>query len=56
MQDDRTLVTIATFDTGTEAMLAKGALEAIGIRAWFQKNTYFVAALKSRLERSRLRG
>jgi hypothetical protein len=30
---DETLVTIATFDTAFEASLARGALEAIGIRA-----------------------
>jgi len=33
VRDDEKLVTIATFDTGFEAGLARGALEGIGIRA-----------------------
>ncbi len=33
MRDDEALVTIAVFDTGFEAGLARGALEGIGIRA-----------------------
>ena len=33
MHTDERLVTIATFDTEFEASLARGALEAIGIRA-----------------------
>lgn len=33
MHDDEALITIATFETETEASLARGALEAIGIRA-----------------------
>ena len=31
---DEALVTIATFPTSMEASLARGALEAVGIRAW----------------------
>jgi len=33
MRDDEALVTIAVFDTGFEAGLARGALEGAGIRA-----------------------
>jgi hypothetical protein len=33
MRDDEKLVTIAVFDTGFEAGLARGRLEGIGIRA-----------------------
>ena len=33
MDDNNAVVTIATFDTEFEASLARGALEAIGIRA-----------------------
>ena len=33
MRDDELLVTIARFETTFEASLARGALEAIGIRA-----------------------
>jgi hypothetical protein len=33
MRDDEALVTIAIFDTGFEAGLARGALEGAGIRA-----------------------
>jgi len=33
VRDDEKLVTIAVFDTGFEAGLARGALEGIGIRA-----------------------
>jgi hypothetical protein len=33
MRDDELLVTIAVFETTFEASLARGALEAIGIRA-----------------------
>jgi len=33
MRDDEALVTIATFDTVVEASIARGALEAAGIRA-----------------------
>jgi hypothetical protein len=34
MREDEPLVTIATFETEFEASLARGALEAIGIRAF----------------------
>ena len=33
MHEDEALVTVATFETETEASLARGALDAIGIRA-----------------------
>jgi hypothetical protein len=33
MRDDERLVTIAVFDTGFEAGLARGRLDAVGIRA-----------------------
>jgi hypothetical protein len=37
---DDPLVTIATFETSIEAGLARGALEAIGIRALVPQNAY----------------
>lgn len=39
MRDDEELVTIAIFDTTFEASLARGALEAIGIRALVPEET-----------------
>jgi hypothetical protein len=39
MRNDEALVTIAVFDTTFEASLARGALEAIGIRALVPEET-----------------
>ena len=39
MRDNEALVTIAIFDTTFEASLARGALEAIGIRALVPEET-----------------
>jgi hypothetical protein len=39
MRDDEGLVTIAVFDTVFEASLARGALEAAGIRALVPEET-----------------
>jgi hypothetical protein len=41
MRDDEALVTIAVFDTRFEAGLARGALEAIGIRALVPEERLF---------------
>jgi hypothetical protein len=39
MREDEALVTIAVFDTTFDASLARGALEAIGIRALVPEET-----------------
>jgi hypothetical protein len=39
-RNDEPLITIATFQTSTEAGLARGALEAIGIRALVPEDAY----------------
>jgi hypothetical protein len=39
MRDDECLVTIATFDTVWEASMARGVLEAVGIRALVPEET-----------------
>ena len=40
LRRDEPLVTIATFDTGFEAGLARGALEAIGIQAMVPEDAF----------------
>jgi hypothetical protein len=50
MREDEALVTIAEFDTTFEASLARGALEAIGIRALVPEETL----VRSRTELTRL--
>ncbi len=39
MREDEALVTIAVFDTTFDASLARGALEAVGIRALVPEET-----------------
>ncbi len=41
-RNDEPLITIATFETSTEAGLARGALEAIGIRALVPEDAYWM--------------
>jgi hypothetical protein len=41
LRRDEPLVTIATFDNGFEAGLARGALEAIGIQALVPEDAFF---------------
>ena len=43
MRDDERLVTIAVFDTGFEAGLARGRLEEVGIRALVPEEHRFLA-------------
>jgi len=53
MRDDEALVTIAVFDTGFEAGLARGALEGVGIRALVPEEYRFrggVHAFPARLQ------
>ena len=40
LREDEPLVTIATFETSIEAGLARGALEAVGIRALVPEDAY----------------
>lgn len=53
MRQDEALVTIAVFDTTFDASLARGALEAVGIRALVPEETLVgsrTVAMGSRLQ------